>query len=48
MKIISTLEELNICFGKIHLYFSPIRNKPLFLKPQKSTFFQLLSQNRTH
>ena len=41
-KIISTREDLYIFFGRIHLYFPPIRNKkPLFLN-HKNVYFSNL------
>ena len=46
-KIISTREELNIFFGRIHLYFLPIRNKSIFFKLQKCIFSQLILRNGT-
>ena len=39
-KKISTREELNRFFGRIHLYFSPIRSKSLFLN-HKNIYFNL-------
>ena len=30
--MISTRETFNMFFGRIHLYFSPIRNESLFFK----------------
>ena len=38
-KIKSTREELNICFGRVHLYFPPIRNKSIIFETRKMYIF---------
>lgn len=43
MKIISSREELNIFFGKINSYFSPVKKRP-FLKHKNAYFLKLFPQ----
>ena len=39
---ISTRQELNTFFGRIHFYFPPISNIRLFLKNHKNVYFSNL------
>lgn len=43
MKIISSREKLNILFGKINSYFSPVK-KRLFLKHKNAYFLKVFPE----